>query len=249
MKMNEAEARELFQYLFIAELYRKKQSQSLVFKGGTLLALCVYPSFRFSEDIDFDIEGAVNNKTKRLFSDAAKRMSKIASKSVRGEVSLDIDKHGVPDMLNWSIDGMNGKIQIDFTEHQNIETLDVIENWRLLPNRHVEIASPFIVGYSIEQVVSTKFRCVSQRFRGRDIFDLWQIAVLSPSDFRQGCDRYERTWASMRNVFPPDKIKNQLIFADYNYSEEWEADKNEGLIPSHADFSEAFETLLKKIPF
>lgn len=72
MKMNEAEARELFQYLFIAELYRKKQSQNLIFKGGTLLALCVYPSFRFSEDIDFDIAGAVNNKTKRLFSDAAK---------------------------------------------------------------------------------------------------------------------------------------------------------------------------------
>lgn len=72
MKMNEAEAQELFQYLFIAELYRKKQSQSLIFKGGTLLALCVYPSFRFSEDIDFDIAGAVNNKTKRLFSDAAK---------------------------------------------------------------------------------------------------------------------------------------------------------------------------------
>lgn len=249
MKMNEAEARELFQYLFIAELYRKKQSQNLIFKGGTLLALCVYPSFRFSEDIDFDIAGVVNNKTKRLFSDAAKRMSKIVSKSVRGEVSLDTDKRGVPDMLNWSVDGMNGRIQIDFTENQTIETLDVMKNWRLLPNSHAEIASPFIVGYSIGQIVSTKFRCVSQRFRGRDIFDLWQIAALSPSDFRQGCDRYERTWKSMGNVFPPDKIKNQLIFADYNYSEEWEADKSEGLIPSHADFSEAFETLLKKIPF
>lgn len=249
MKMNEAEARELFQYLFIAELYRRRQSQSLIFKGGTLLALCVYPSFRFSEDIDFDIAGAVDNKTKRLFKDAAKRMSKTVSKSVRGEVSLDTNKHGVPDMLNWSIDGMNGKIQIDFTEHQNIETLDVMKNWRLLPNRYATIASPFVVGYSIEQIVSTKFRCVSQRFRGRDIFDLWQIALLSPTDFRQGCDRYERTWRSMGNVFPPNKIKNQLMFADDNYSEEWEADKDEGLIPSRADFSEAFKTLLKNIPF
>lgn len=249
MKMNEAEARELFQYLFIAELYRQKQSQNLIFKGGTLLALCVYPSFRFSEDIDFDIAGSVDTATKRLFNGAAKRMSKTVSKSVRGEVSLDADKQGVPDMLNWSIDGMNGKIQIDLTENQKIETLDVVKNWRLLPNSYATIASPFVVGYSIEQIVATKFRCVSQRFRGRDIFDLWQIALLSPSDFRLGCDRYEKTWKSMGNVFPPNKIKNQLIFADHNYSEEWEADKNEGLIPSRANFSEAFKTLLKSIPF
>lgn len=45
-------AREYAQHLFLAELYRQRGSQQLLFKGGTALRLA-YHSPRFSEDLDF----------------------------------------------------------------------------------------------------------------------------------------------------------------------------------------------------
>ncbi|MBI4631760.1 MAG: nucleotidyl transferase AbiEii/AbiGii toxin family protein [Chloroflexi bacterium] len=45
-------AREYVQHLFLAELYRQRGSQQLLFKGGTALRLA-YHSPRFSEDLDF----------------------------------------------------------------------------------------------------------------------------------------------------------------------------------------------------
>ncbi len=44
--------REYFQHLFLAYLYRQKDADHLLFKGGTALRI-VWQSPRFSEDLDF----------------------------------------------------------------------------------------------------------------------------------------------------------------------------------------------------
>ncbi|MCM8776121.1 MAG: nucleotidyl transferase AbiEii/AbiGii toxin family protein [Candidatus Omnitrophica bacterium] len=48
--------REYFQHVFLSELYRVKNSEKLLFKGGTALRI-VYGSPRFSEDLDFNGSG------------------------------------------------------------------------------------------------------------------------------------------------------------------------------------------------
>lgn len=61
-------AKEYFQHVFLSELYREKNSEKLLFKGGTALRI-VYGSPRFSEDLDFNgvgisvaqIEGVVES--------------------------------------------------------------------------------------------------------------------------------------------------------------------------------------------
>ena len=45
--------REYIQHLFLSELYKRKDSDALLFKGGTGLRI-LYESPRYSEDLDFD---------------------------------------------------------------------------------------------------------------------------------------------------------------------------------------------------
>lgn len=52
--------REYLQHLFLANFYRRTNSENFLFKGGTALKL-VFGSPRFSEDIDFS--GLVNSQT------------------------------------------------------------------------------------------------------------------------------------------------------------------------------------------
>jgi len=55
-KINETTIfREYLQLFFLSELYSRKQSKDIFFKGGTALHL-IYKSPRFSEDLDFTVE-------------------------------------------------------------------------------------------------------------------------------------------------------------------------------------------------
>lgn len=66
-------AREYCQHLFLSKLYQLKESDKLLFKGGTALRL-IFKSPRFSEDLDFTINDLSSSQIEDLVVAALERL-------------------------------------------------------------------------------------------------------------------------------------------------------------------------------
>src|SRR3989338_4749546 len=75
--------REYFQHLFLSHLYRQKNSDGLLFKGGTALRI-VWQSPRFSEDLDFS---GINVSIHGIESVLEKTLTEIEGEGIR--VNID----------------------------------------------------------------------------------------------------------------------------------------------------------------
>ena len=87
--------KEYFQHIFLSELYREKNSEKLLFKGGTALRI-VYGSPRFSEDLDFNgvgisvaqIEGTVESVLVKMEEQGIKAVIEESKKTSGGYLAI-----------------------------------------------------------------------------------------------------------------------------------------------------------------
>ncbi len=160
--------------------------QAFVFKGGTALRKAYFPSYRFSEDLDFTVK-ANHEITEEVLNSSLQNAAKTASKlsgisfdlvslektrEVFGEEAYEGKVEYVGPMGKRA--GSLPRIKLDITFYEKI--IFPVKSRLLIHNytdkeacvRNIEV-------YSIEEVLAEKLRSILQRTRPRDVYDLWRL--------------------------------------------------------------------------
>lgn len=158
-------AREFVQVLFLKELYDENFSKHIYFKGGTAIRL-VFDGSRFSEDLDFTVEGDRSDfdefvegffgKLKKLYGFSFKNRDSLVGLRYLLTYKSDLTKGGV-------------FINLDFSFREKV----LEPKKSIIETRYPVVFRSFVVHLSAEEMVAEKVRAVMKREKGRDIYDLW----------------------------------------------------------------------------
>lgn len=164
-------AREYCQHLFLSYLYKRKESEGMLFKGGTALRI-IFNSPRFSEDLDFSAYNLSIENINQLV-DA---------------VLADIDKEGIqyekeinPETQGATSGGYYAIIKLELLEFDSEIRLQVsLRNQDNLESNSTLIQNEFIPPYTIiylteKLLIKEKISALLGRAKPRDFFDLYFI--------------------------------------------------------------------------
>lgn len=180
-------------------------SKEFVFKGGTALRKCYFKNYRFSEDLDFTVQGAALNKG-RLEEDL-KACATAISKASGIEMSLagltqTRDEEG-EEALKGKLAYVGPSkqvttkptIKLDLTYYEK-----VLEGPLLRPiiQSYSDAEAAKIQVYRLEEIVAEKMRSMLQQLkriaRPRDWYDVWYLLTNQSQDwmrlkalFREKC--------------------------------------------------------------
>ena len=204
--------------------------ENLIFKGGTCLKKCYFGNYRFSEDMDFTsiyvekkkIISNLKKVTQKIDSETGILFGKIKNADKKFEDNLAAYECSIP---FWGADHPKNReppseerwmssIKIDFTIH---EVLCLKKEKKKIIHPYSDmLSSPFINSYSIEEIISEKFRALLQRNYAapRDYYDLWYITKNIASikwekvavAFKEKCDHKNITYKSTKDFFDKNKI-------------------------------------------
>ena len=217
--ISEDTARDFAQHYLIAELARAK-TDSLVFKGGTYLRLCMFPEYRFSEDLDFDWVGG-EIEFEKLVVKAAERAAKKTGAFLRFGKTAKGHK-----FIDWELLGFNGKIKIEAillnTENELPPTrkIEVIPRWK-------GISSGLnIRGYTPLSVASDKLKCIARRPKSRDFYDMYRLLTENHVRIKDAWDGYVKTWQNPKREFGkrphPVDIVNSYSSRKVKLEQDWQ---------------------------
>ena len=186
-------------YLLYAIYSIPELKNILVFKGGTCLRKCYFPSYRFSEDLDFTLvdDSFIFNKrtTNKIIKKATgfsfdtgyNRGILFKLKMIEPTKSNDIEQGYKIYLHYWGADHKKNDIPSDSNSawHHTIKldinhTEEIIFPIKELPVNHnysdkFKFVNTFVKAYSIEEVLSEKLRALIQRkyTSPRDCYDIW----------------------------------------------------------------------------
>ncbi len=166
--------REYFQHLFLSYLYRQKDAEHLLFKGGTALRI-IWQSPRFSEDLDFT--GLVGRRVgshagiQAIESILEKTLASVEEEGIR--VRIDEAKKtsgGYFSILQFEGEGRRGEIQLEIS----LRTAGKSRGETAL------IASEFLPAFTIihleeKMLIHEKMTALLTRAKPRDFYDLYFI--------------------------------------------------------------------------
>lgn len=160
--------KEYFQHIFLSELYREKNSEKLLFKGGTALRI-VYGSPRFSEDLDFNgvgisvaqIEGIVESVLVKMEEQGIKAAIEESKKTSGGYLAI----------FQFSGDGYQSGIQIEVSLRNKAQGKG---------GSVALVQSDFVPAYTLyhlneQDLVKEKVEATLTRSKARDFYDLYFI--------------------------------------------------------------------------
>jgi len=160
-------AREYCQHLLLSNFYRQKESERILFKGGTALKI-IYGSPRYSEDLDFSGFGINFSYIEKLIEDSL----------------MEIEREGISIEITESKETTGGYLSIIFFKFYDYE-LRVPLEISLREERNIDgevklITSDLIPTYTILQLseeflVIEKFEALFRREKPRDFFDIYFI--------------------------------------------------------------------------
>lgn len=155
--------------MVLSYIYQEDKSNQIIFKGGTALRL-IYGSPRFSEDLNFstnllfqEVENFVNTLSKKITKEVPDFTFSLIYKGKEG-VIYNI-KYQPPD-LNFPLN-----IRLDFHRIKKIENVEK----NVLTTRFPVLIFPTVFHLSKKGILIEKLKCLSTRFKGRDIFDIWYL--------------------------------------------------------------------------
>lgn len=159
--------REYFQQLFLSRLYQEKNSDRLLFKGGTALRI-IWQSPRFSEDLDFT---GVNIAIKGIETLMAGTLAKIEMEGIQTEIVESKNTSG----------GYLAIFQFETSEYRSRIQIEVsLRNGKKTSGTAALIQSDLVVPYTLihlkqELLVAEKIRACLTRGKARDFYDLYFI--------------------------------------------------------------------------
>ena len=172
----------------MASLSHHRDNDMFQFKGGTLLRLCYFSDYRYSADIDFNVESDIGVQ------DAV---------GVIGEI-LDTTRErvGLPHLVLVT----EPKLRVEFigpkrTVRPRIIKLDISTDEliidrdarRALLHRYDDQPETHpIRTYGLEEATVEKLRCVMQRLECRDLYDIWFLLTEAGIDVAEIRHDFER---------------------------------------------------------
>ena len=172
LKINESVViREYVQLLFLKELYEEKYSENVFFKGGTAIRL-VLGGTRFSEDLDFTVDGNKEDFDlfiKRFFKKPTKLygFSFKKRKTITGERYLLTADSSVGDYKIF--------VNLDFSFREKV----LMPAKAIITTNYPVIFTSFVNYISREEILAEKVRAIMTRDKGRDIYDLWFLLSIN----------------------------------------------------------------------
>ncbi|MEW5758666.1 MAG: nucleotidyl transferase AbiEii/AbiGii toxin family protein [Candidatus Omnitrophota bacterium] len=166
-------AREYCQHLFLSYFYQKKNSNQILFKGGTALRI-IYNSPRFSEDLDFS---AFNIKLKMLEDIFLNSIVDIENTGIKAEIKEAKPTSG----------GYLGIAYFNFLDFREAIQVEVSLRSKKIIKPEINLinasyAPPFnIASLPQKLLIEEKIEALLSRAKPRDFFDLYFILR---SDFK-----------------------------------------------------------------
>lgn len=159
-------------------IYTTAFGDDLLFKGGTALSKLYFPDTgRFSEDLDFTIDGSFTGTESEL-RDALETASR------RSGIEFFIDEYYEGTDDGYPTYYVEASIQYRaMFEHKNTTELNIMgdEVVSVAPIEHThdyqDLGSFPVRAYSLAEIFGEKLRTIYQRSRGRDYYDLYQIVL------------------------------------------------------------------------
>ena len=216
---------------FLAGIFNNSYFQeNLIFKGGTCLKKCYFENYRFSEDLDFT---SIHIEKKKIISNLKKITQEVDSETeiLFGKIKI-ADKKFEDNLAAyecsipfWGANHPNNKkppaeerwmtsIKIDFTINEIICFKK--ENRKIIHPYSDMLSNYFAICYSIEEIISEKFRSLLQRSYAapRDYYDLWYIMKNKgaikwekvTAAFEKKCNYKNITYNSQKDFFIKYKI-------------------------------------------
>lgn len=143
----------------------------LVFKGGTLLRLCYFETYRYSADLDFSAIGGLSRTDALAIVAEAVTACRRRLELPLLDVSTD---DGTTAWITYvgPLASNPRRLKLDISDTELVET-----HWRVAlharwPDMPVAAA---IEGYTLDEVGAEKLRCIAERVQCRDLYDLHEL--------------------------------------------------------------------------
>lgn len=157
-------------------IFTSDYGNNLLFKGGTALSKLYFPqSWRFSEDLDFGVEGEYQGSKQALRS----LLDRITD---RCGIEFTIREHHESQQDHYPTHYVDISIQYRAVlDHPNTTSVDVMvdEHVAFDPVQHTheyeDVPAFECQAYSVEEIFAEKLRAVYQRGAARDYYDLYQL--------------------------------------------------------------------------
>ncbi|MDO8514959.1 MAG: nucleotidyl transferase AbiEii/AbiGii toxin family protein [bacterium] len=158
--------REYVQILFLDQFYQSSLVKGTYFKGGTAIRLLL-GSPRFSEDLDFSSKQTPPNLEAAVFSTVKALNTVLPNLKVKNLETLQ--GYSAKLYLSTTISSQPLTVKLDFSLRGNIlETLTgAVET--ILPVKIISVVDHL----SPKELLAEKIHAITNRQKGRDVFDLW----------------------------------------------------------------------------
>ncbi|MBP1988093.1 nucleotidyl transferase AbiEii/AbiGii toxin family protein [Halolamina salifodinae] len=164
-------------------IYTSPYGDNLLFKGGTALSKLYFPeTWRYSEDLDFGVEGEYQGSEAEL-------RDVLADASRASGIDFEVTKHRELQKEAYPTHYADIDIQYNAVLGQkNTTSLDVMidEHVTFSPKSHqhsYEAVPEFeLTAYSLEEIFAEKLRALYQRSQARDYYDLYRMITEADVD-------------------------------------------------------------------
>ena len=170
--------KDYFIELLLSRIAENKESNNLIFRGGTALKKIYFPDYRYSEDIDFLTRDDLKDFLKNL-TDTAKRLNR--DFPAEAEVKGEFLKEGRLQMLI----GYNIDPEISAVKELKI---DILRDNYLPPHRKRKVKFSYpdlkdsnvrLLVYDLESILADKIsRILDVVNEPRDVYDIWFLLKL-----------------------------------------------------------------------
>lgn len=166
-------------------------SNTIVFKGGTVLKKIYFDDYRFSEDLDFTLlnndasTGSAQATNEQIFAWFKETFNYVLEEAnIRLEIinpDFHQDKHEHEDGgINFYISyvgplggqGNNKKVKVDISRSEKLEFKPEMKTVLL---EYSDLTEHQLLCYPLEEVLVEKMRTVMQRMQARDFYDIWYL--------------------------------------------------------------------------
>lgn len=169
-----------------------KLKKTMIFKGGTALKKCYFGDYRFSQDLDFSVQGDYPRQEELLsLIDQACKTAEKESDNIELKCNRYPERDAHPEKqeafviharLPWQRD-YNTSVKIEVTTQEKV--ILPAEDKMIIHGYHESLECR-ILTYQIEEIIAEKIRAILQfakklhergwgRSRVRDYYDLWRI--------------------------------------------------------------------------
>jgi len=158
--------------------------ETVIFKGGTALRKTYFPTYRFSEDLDFTLAQPISKGDLRAGVEATcqqvQRMSGVRMwmalwRQTRDVVGQEAYRIGVA--YTGPLGGRRSdppRIQLDLTRYERV-VLSPIERHVFHPYSDAPSGIHHILTYRLEEMMAEKLRALLRRCYPRDLYDVWYL--------------------------------------------------------------------------